>query len=104
MKDSCGNEITSSSEKVGLLNDFFAKVLTVEGQGQLPQIDQNIPEEECIKTVFFSPEDVWKSISSCKDSLSCIYDFCSHNLPTAVMNNSCYHNNYINSYITGVIE
>ena len=71
LKDTCGNEITSHSGKAGLLNDFFAKVLTVEGQGQLPHIDHNIPEEESIQTVFFSPEDVWKSISSCKDSLSC---------------------------------
>ena len=80
MKDSCGNEITSSSEKAGLLNDFFAKVLTVEGQGQLPHINHSIPEEESIQTVFFSPEDVWKSITSCKDSLSCGPD----NIPSRI--------------------
>ena len=59
------------SEKARLLNDFFPQVLTVEGQDQLPHIEHNIPNEECIQTVFFSPEDVWKSISSCKNTLSC---------------------------------
>ena len=36
----------------------------------IPVLEQLIPDEQCLQTLYFSPEDVQKSITESKDSLS----------------------------------
>ena len=79
LKDEQGNEVSNSHEKAKLLF-FFAKVLTREGDSQVPYINQRLADEKCLNTVFFSPDDVLKSIRASKDSLSCGTD----NMPSKV--------------------
>lgn len=58
LKDKDGEIWTDDQEKAVILNDLFASVFTVEGNSEIPDFSQKLPEEDSISQTEIKPEEV----------------------------------------------